>query len=430
MRRWRSAWFVLLLLGLIACGEPTPPTGSLSVAITGLPEGVAATVLVSGPGGYAQSVTASRVLEGLAPGSYTLTAATVDDGDPIVPALYDATVATSDVAVVANGTAIAAVTHAWRPPTGRLWLSRDDPDGAALAAYDAAQLIEDAAPEPVVTIGNEPQHWTGVAFDADGNAWVARYFPTRAVVRFRAHDLATSGARVPDVVLTSVAVDVLSGPVGLAFDASGALWVSGKSSNTIVKYAPEQLASSGAPSPQVVLRSNTGSLAEPGALAFDAGGALWVTNAGNDSVVMFTPTQLAASGSPIPTVTLTGTANALSRPVGLAFDAGGSLWVATLTGAGVLRYRPEQLLASGSPTPSATLTGFWRQTSLAFDHAGDLWVRMDASTGSFLARIADPGSLTMASEAVIATAIELEFGAGGDDPTFFPPPPDLPIRAP
>jgi sugar lactone lactonase YvrE len=430
MRRWRSAWLVLLLSALVACGAPTPPTGSLSIAITGLPAGVAAAVLVSGPGGYAQSVSESRVLADLAPGSYTLTAATVDDGDPVVPALYDATVATAAVDVVANGTAIAAVTHAWRVPTGRLWLSRDNPDGAALAGYDAAQLIEDGAPEPVVTIGNEPQLWAGIAFDAGGNAWVARYFPTRVIVRFRAGDLATSGARVADVVLSSAALDVLNGPVGLAFDASGALWVSGKNSDTIVKYAPEQLASSGAPSPQVVLRANTGSLADPGALAFDASGALWVANAGNDSVVKFTPTQLATSGSPTPAVTLTGTVGTLSRPIGLAFDAGGSLWVATLTGAGVLRYRPEQLLASGSPTPSATLTGFWRQLSLAFDHAGDLWVRVDVEEGAFVVRIADPDSLTMSSEAVVATAIELEFGANGGYPTFFPPPPGLPIRTP
>ena len=232
------------------------------------------------------------------------------------------------------------------------------------------------------------------------------------------------------MVLTSVAPDVLRGPVGLAFDASGALWVSGHSSDTIVKYAPEQLASSGAPSPQVVLRSTTGSLTAPSALAFAASGALWVANSGNDSVVMFTPTQLAASGSPTPTVTLTGTANELSRPTGLAFDAGGSLWVATLTGAGVLRYLPEQLVASGSPMPAATLTGFSRQMRLAFDHTGDLWVQMDVAEGSFLARIADPGSLTMESEAVIATAIELEFGADGGYPTFFPAPPGLPIHAP
>ena len=430
MRRWRSSWLVLLLLGLVACGTPTPPTGSLSIAITGLPAGVAAAVLVSGPGGYTETVTASRVLAGLAPGSYTLTAATVDDGHPIVPALYDASVATSGVDVVANDTAIAAVTHAWRVPTGRLWLSRDDPDGAVLAAYDAAQLTEDGAPAPVVTIGNEPKVWTGIAFDAAGNAWVARYHPTQAVVRFRADDLATSAARVPDVVLTSVAADVLDGPVRLAFDASGALWVSGKNSNTIVKYAPEQLASSGAPSPQVVLRSTPGSLAEPGALAFDPHGALWIANAGNDSVVMFTPAQLAASGSPTPTVTLTGTANTLSRPTGLAFDADGSLWVAPLTGAGVLRYLPEQLLASGSPVPSATITGFSRQLSLAFDHAGDLWVRMDVTAGSFLVRIADPGSLIMQGEAVIATAIELAFGADGGYPTFFPAPPGLPIHTP
>lgn len=430
MRGSRSSWLVVMLLGLAACGNPTPPTGSLSVAVTGLPVGAAAAVQISGPDGYIEAVTATRVLTGLAPGAYAVTAATVDDGHPIVPATYDPTVATPSVDVIANGTTVAAVTHAWRAPTGRLWLSRSQAVDAALVGYDAAQLVEDGAPQPAVAIGFEATTWAGIAFDAAGNAWVAQYAPDTAVVRFRSSDLAASAARVPDVILTSADIAAWNGPGGLAFDDSGALWVSGYTSNTIVKFAPEQLGASGSPTPQVVVRASAGSLNLPAGLAFDAAGRLWAANAGNASIVMFTPQQLAASGSPTPAVTITSTTGHLTGAFGLAFDPDGHLWVAPFSRPSVVRYDAGQLLATGSPTPSATITGFLVPKGLAFDHGGDLWVHAILAGGSFLVRIADPTSLTMESAAVFATAIEVTVATDGGFPTFFPPPPGVPIRTP
>ena len=55
----------------------TATTGVLSVNISGLPAGPAPAVTVTGPGGYAQTVTASGLLSDLTPGSYTVTAASV-----------------------------------------------------------------------------------------------------------------------------------------------------------------------------------------------------------------------------------------------------------------------------------------------------------------------------------------------------------------
>jgi sugar lactone lactonase YvrE len=430
MRRSGPSWLVVLLLGLAACGGPTPPTGALSIAITGLPPDAVASVEVSGPSGFAETVTATRVLSGLAPGTYMVTGATVDDGHPVVPAVYDPTVATPSLDVTADEVAVAAVTYTWRTPTGRLWLSRMGADGEVLKGLEAGQLTADGAPQAAVGIDYEPGTWNGIAFDVAGNAWTARYNPQSTIARFRAADLANSAARVPDVVLTSVAPTILTGPVGLAFDASGALWVSGFASDTIVKYAAEQLAGSGAPSPQVVLTSAAGSLDAPAGIAFDADGNLWVANSGNDSVVAFTPAQLAASGSPSPAVALTSSTGGLHYPYGLAFDAAGSLWVAPVFSGAVLRYGAAQLVASGTPTPAATVTGFAAPKALAFDHAGDLWVHGNLTAGSFIVRIADPAALTLASEVVIATAIEIDFLTDAGFPTFFPTPPGLPIHTP
>lgn len=55
-------------------------TGSLFVGLTGLPGGVNPNVLVAGPNGFSATVETSTTLHNLAPGSYTITAASVNSG--------------------------------------------------------------------------------------------------------------------------------------------------------------------------------------------------------------------------------------------------------------------------------------------------------------------------------------------------------------
>lgn len=64
-------------------------TGALTLSVNGLPDGKAANVIVSGPDGFVQAVSASGTLSGLKPGSYTVDAQrVVTDGfsyDAIAP---------------------------------------------------------------------------------------------------------------------------------------------------------------------------------------------------------------------------------------------------------------------------------------------------------------------------------------------------------
>jgi hypothetical protein len=79
----RIKFVALLLLPVLGCdGGPSSPSagGSLRVTILGLPSGAAATVSVSGPGGFAQSITGTQTLSQLAPGTYTVTATDVTSG--------------------------------------------------------------------------------------------------------------------------------------------------------------------------------------------------------------------------------------------------------------------------------------------------------------------------------------------------------------
>ena len=115
LRRLSPTWLALLLaccLGLLAaCGggdaTPAPGSGSLNVTIRGLPAGVAAAVTVTGPASYSKLLTASGTLDGLAPGAYAVSAASVLQGTAsLVPVP-----ATQQVQLAAGTTASATVTY-------------------------------------------------------------------------------------------------------------------------------------------------------------------------------------------------------------------------------------------------------------------------------------------------------------------------------
>lgn len=89
--RVRLAAWVLLLAGSLCvtgCGTASgtgggtgghgATTGSLTVTVGSVPAGSAAAVVVSGPSGFSQTVTATTTLTGLTPGMYTLAAPILD----------------------------------------------------------------------------------------------------------------------------------------------------------------------------------------------------------------------------------------------------------------------------------------------------------------------------------------------------------------
>ncbi len=88
--------------------------GSLGLSITGLPDGAGASVTVTGPGGFSQSVTSSSTLANLTPGDYTVTAANVTFGGNA----YLPTPTTQTRTVTVGGTVRAGVNYV--PQPGRL----------------------------------------------------------------------------------------------------------------------------------------------------------------------------------------------------------------------------------------------------------------------------------------------------------------------
>lgn len=103
-------------------------TGGLTLLFSGLPGGAAASVQVTGPGGYAQNLTGSQTLSGLVPGSYTVTAVAVSVG----PTVYSPAPTSQIKSVAAGAVASASVTYA--ASTGALNVTVSGLPGGAAAA--------------------------------------------------------------------------------------------------------------------------------------------------------------------------------------------------------------------------------------------------------------------------------------------------------
>ena len=182
-------------------------------------------------------------------------------------------------------------------------------------------------------------------FDASGNLWVTSA-SSAAIEKFTPSQQVT-GSPTPAVTLTPTGV---SGLEGVVFDPSGDLWVIGNANNTIAELTPSQIATTGSPTPVVVVHYAAGPIFG----AFDASGDLWVTNYGSSTVAEFTPAQLAAGGSPTPAVIISS--NGLDGSTGIAFDANHNLW-ATNFNSSLVEFSQSQLASSGSPTPVDTISG-------------------------------------------------------------------------
>jgi hypothetical protein len=138
--------------------------------------------------------------------------------------------------------------------------------------------------------------------------------PVVTLRRFR-HSL-TTRANVAPLINSG------AGPTALAFDASGTLWIGNANgvATTVVGYSSSQLATTGSPVPASTINLPTSGVnpAVAYGLAVDASGQRWVCDALNSELYAYIATQLAAGGAPTPPVTINS--SALNGPSGIAFD--------------------------------------------------------------------------------------------------------------
>ena len=133
----------------------------------------------------------------------------------------------------------------------------------------------------------------------------------------------------------------------------------------MVEFSKAELAKPD-PAPTVTLASYRGSLNYPTAIVFDASGNLWVGDWNTENysaatlgrLVEFTKSQLAKSGDPAPTVSISPdrSGQSIEGPL-LAFDPAGDLWNANYYNNRVVEFAKGQLAKSGDPTPVRTIAG-------------------------------------------------------------------------
>jgi sugar lactone lactonase YvrE len=412
----------LLAAAAAACSSDnhTGPatTGGLTVQITA-PSGVTPAVSISGPSGYQQSLTATQTLSGLAPGSYAVSAANVTVSDPVVPTV-DSGVVTGSPATIVAGAKTVTATVAYGPRvagSGALWVANSNTGGTL--GFTATQLHASGNPTPTYALAQSGTPAPlGIAVDPSGNVWMSNYAGS-SVVKYTPAQLTAGGTPTPAVTLSGSSFNL---PHGLAFDAQGNLWVANRSTGEIAEYTASQLTTSGTPTPSYVLYVN-GSSPGPTAIAFDAQGNLWIANFYASTIDEYTASQLTTPCSPPPNVVISATNSSLLGPFAIAFDASGTLWVSNVSGptGTIVGYSASQLTATGSPVPSVTITlpttepnaaiGF----GLAFDASGQMWVSdalnnaLDTFTATQLATSGSPTPTVVVNSTAINGPAGLAF---------------------
>lgn len=213
------------------------------------------------------------------------------------------------------------------------------------------------------TFSSGEDYARGLAFDSAGNLYEADCFSGQ-ILEFKNNKGVLSSSAV-------VYASSLNNPGAIAFNKAGDLFVASDQANLIYEFAP------GNNTPTIY--DNTG-LNSPQGLAFDTQGNLFVADWGNGTVTKITPQNVESTF-----------ATGLSNPVGLAFNSAGDLFVAN---AGANGYITE-ITPNGVQTTYAT--GLFDPQQIAFDGQGNLFVADsgDVETDGDLTEIAPNGTETV-----------------------------------
>ena len=237
---------------------------------------------------------------------------------------------------------------------GDLWVANAGND--TIVEYTPDQLAQDGSPVPALTLGSGGGLFrpTGLAFDAASNLWATNVGDS-TIVEYTAQQLGEGSNAAPAVTIATDSNHTLDAPVFPAFDVQGDLWVPNLADNTVVEYTPSQLAASGAPAPATTISSTTGAgaLDLPWAVRFDAKGDLWVVNRNDDTLLQYAPGNQ-GTGAQSPSAVITS--GSLSSPQGADFDLAGDAWVGSAGSSTVSEFTPGQLGASGSPQAASTIS--------------------------------------------------------------------------
>jgi sugar lactone lactonase YvrE len=214
-------------------------------------------------------------------------------------------------------------------------------------------------------------------------------------------------------------------PQGVAADAAGNLYVSDSFNHVIRKITAAGVVTTYAGSGEMGFSGGSNATAKfysPQGIAVDAAGNVYVADQGNNAIYKITATTttiLAGSGSAGAT-NGTGTAASFSAPQGIAVDATGNVYVADrnnnlirkITSAGVV----TTLAGSGAANylnAEGTTAAFRRPVAVAVDAAGTVYV---ADQGNFAIRKITPAGAvsTLLGNSIVAALLNTPAGIAID----------------
>jgi sugar lactone lactonase YvrE len=402
----RGATTVTTALAIVACGnrEVGTEAGSAElVVVVNTPIARAGAVAIHGPAASTMRVAFTDTLRGLTAGEYLARAEDASASDSLVSPVLTGVMSDSAVQLAENETRSITGTYTIRGGSGALWVGKWGTVNLA-EGFTSPQLAAAGVAAATDTVGAAAVvvNSSGTAFDSAGNLWVTDYI-NQEIQKFTPAQLA-SGASVP-----AVTISTQKEPWGIAFDTHGNLWVGFYNGNYVLRYAASDVAAwSGAladPTPTLSIATPIGPLG----LAFDAQGNLWVAGFDLPQTYEIDAAQLGGSGSIVPTDSLTSTY--LEHGSALAFDRAGNLWEGTELGY-IVSYTPAQLSAASHGEPSfAQLTPAYAIDGLAFDNSGNLWSSTEGpDVAMYSPAQQESGDLSTPARTLTASTGERTFG--------------------
>jgi len=183
----------------------------------------------------------------------------------------------------------------------------------------------------------------GVSFDPGGRLWVGNFgFAAKGCMKTPPKDSVSlfgptgkaispgfETVRERDKTVTTGGYEQgdVSSPQGVVSDREGNIWIANCGNSSVTRYAR------GNPEAWLNIDRDRTGLAAPFDIAVNAGGEAFVTGNGSDSVAILGPDGKPAANSPV-------TGGGLHRPMGIATDSRGYMWVANSAKV-VLGFCPE-----------------------------------------------------------------------------------------
>jgi hypothetical protein len=207
-------------------------------------------------------------------------------------------------------------------------------------------------------------------------------------------------------------------PRGIAIDAIGRIYVTNGSTNTVTAYRE---ADDGNVLPFAVIGGAQSHLQNPIGIGLDASGKIYVLNSETQEITIYP--SLSAKGGVLreqPVATIGGSATLIDRPVGIAVDATGNVYVANRssgpnesTGCAFGYLTVYAAGSSGNVAPSTVISGCATQLStpvaIAIDSSDDIYV---ANSDTANSNVTDNPSITVYSAASIGNASPIAVIAG------------------